>query len=66
MWEKIESKLTNGSIILSHNGTKHTKDSLDMILNNIMKKGYKIVKVSDLIYEENYQIDATGMQIKTK
>ena len=62
MWKRIESKLTAGSIILSHNGTKHTADSLDMLLYNIQKKGYKIVTVSDLIYKENYYIDVNGMQ----
>lgn len=64
MWENIEPKLNRGSIILSHNGTKHTKDSLDMIINNIKQKGYRIVKVSDLIYNSNYQIDANGMQFR--
>ena len=39
MWKRLENKLTPGSIILSHNGTKHTADSLDMILNNIEQKG---------------------------
>lgn len=63
MWKRLEPKLTNGSIILSHNGTKHTADSLEMLIHNIEEKGYKIVTVSDLIYEENYKIDANGVQI---
>ena len=62
MWKRLENKLTAGSIILSHNGTKHTADSLDMLLNNIEKKGFKIVKVSDLIYKDNYYIDVNGVQ----
>ena len=36
MWQKLESKLSNGSIILTHNGTKHTADSLEMLIKNIM------------------------------
>lgn len=63
MWNRLDSKLSSGDIILTHNGTKYTADSLDMILKNIKKKGYSVVPVSDLIYEENYKIDATGMQI---
>lgn len=64
MWKRIENKLEKGSIILSHNGTKHTADSLDMLIKNIKAKGYKIVKVSDLIYNENYTINNNGTQIK--
>jgi len=62
MWKRIEEKLSPGSIILSHNGTKHTADSLDMFLHNIQEKGYGIVTVSDLIYSENYYIDVNGVQ----
>ena len=47
-----------------HNGTKHTADSLEQIITNIKKSGYNIVKVSDLIYDSNYTIDSTGMQIQ--
>ena len=31
---RVLSRVKNGSIILCHNGTKHTADSLDMILKN--------------------------------
>ena len=62
MWKRLENKLMSGSIILSHNGTKHTSDSLDMLLTNIEKKGYKIVTVSELIYKENAYIDVNGTQ----
>lgn len=64
MWKKIEPKLSNGSIILSHNGTKHTADSLELLIHNIESNGYKIVTVSNLIYKENYNIDANGTQKK--
>ena len=64
MWERIEPKLENGSIILMHNGTENTANSLDMIITNIKNKGYNIVSVSDLIYKENYRIDNYGDQYK--
>ena len=64
MWNRIGEKLKAGDIILSHNGTKHTADSLDMLLYNIQQKGYKIVTVSDLIYKDNYTIDNNGVQHK--
>ena len=64
MWNRIKDKLSNGSIILSHNGTKNTASSLDMLIKNIKEKGYEIVKVSELIYTENYTIDNNGTQKK--
>lgn len=64
MWKRIGNNLQNGDIILSHNGTAHTSDSLDMIIKNIKEEGFEIVKVSDLIYKENYKINTNGTQIK--
>lgn len=63
MWNRIKDKLENGSIILSHNGTKHTADSLDMLIKNIKEQGFEITTVSNLIYKENYSINANGTQI---
>lgn len=63
MWNRLKNKLENGSIILSHNGTKHTADSLDMLIKNIKEKGYEITTVSDLIYKENFTINNNGTQI---
>ena len=63
MWKRIGNDLENGDIILSHNGTAHTSDSLDFLIKNIKEKGFEIVKVSDLIYKENYEIDNNGTQI---
>ena len=62
MWQRLQDKIKSGSIILMHNGTKHTADSLEMLIKNINNKGLKIVKVSDLIYKENYIIDNNGAQ----
>lgn len=62
MLDRINKNLKNGSIILMHNGTDNTANSLEGIIKNIQNKGYNIVKVSDLIYNENYEIDANGTQ----
>lgn len=64
MWDRIESKLDKGSIILMHNGTENTALSLDMIIKNIKEKGYNLVTVSELIYKDNYSIDNNGTQHK--
>ena len=66
MWNRIKNKLSKGSIILCHNGTKNTANSLDMLIKNIKKEGYEIVKVSDIIYKDNYKIDVNGTQQKNK
>ena len=63
-WNRIQDKVKAGDIILSHNGTKYTADSLDMLIKNIKQKGFEVVRVSDLIYTENYTINSNGTQIK--
>ena len=64
IWNRIKNKLSNGSIILSHNGTKNTANSLDMLIKNIKSQGFELVTISELIYKDNYTINNNGMQIK--
>lgn len=61
MWNRIE-KISSGDIVLMHNGTEHTADSLQSIIQKIKAKGLSIVKVSELIYQSNYYIDINGCQ----
>ena len=49
---------------MKKNGTEHTADSLDMLIKNIKSKKLEVVKVSDLIYKDNYKININGTQIK--
>lgn len=56
--------LGNGSIILCHNGAKHTAEALDEMLTNLKNQGYEIVPVSELIFRENFHMDVTGRQIR--
>lgn len=51
-----------GSIILCHNGAKYTADALEELIISLKEQGYTFVKISDLIYRENYRMDATGRQ----
>lgn len=62
MIDRINKNLKTGSIILMHNGTDNTANSLEGIIRNIQKKGYNIVKISNLVYSDNYEIDANGTQ----
>ena len=52
----------NGSIILCHNQGLHTAKALPMIFATLKNKGYSFVPIGELIYKENYQIDANGQQ----
>ena len=63
MWNRLDGKLKKGDIILMHNGTKHTADSLELLIKNIQSKGLEIKKVSDILYKENYKINGNGTQV---
>lgn len=56
--------LGNGSIILCHNGAKHTAEALDELLATLKQKGYQLVPISELIMKENYTINTEGRQTK--
>ena len=55
--------LGNGSIVLMHMAATYTPSALEDIIQGIQAKGYEIVPVSQLIYENNYHMDAAGNQI---
>ena len=61
--ETDTASLKKGDIILMHNGTKHTADSLELLIKNIQSKGLEIKKVSDILYKENYKINENGTQV---
>jgi peptidoglycan/xylan/chitin deacetylase (PgdA/CDA1 family) len=54
--------LSNGSIILMHNGAKYTPGALELIIVGLQDQGYEIVPVSKLIYTGEYTVDKTGRQ----
>ncbi len=60
---RVVSKTKSGSIILCHNNGLHTAEALPYILSNLKQKGYEFVKISQLIYKDNYTINAFGRQI---
>lgn len=64
MKNRIFDRVQPGSILLFHNGTPQTADALPGILTALKNEGYEFVKVSDLIYKENYTIDHTGRQFQ--
>ena len=64
--EQITTRIINnvkkGSIILCHNNADHIVEALPMVLDRLIKRGFSVGSVGDLIYKENYTIDRTGLQ----
>ena len=52
----------SGSIILMHNNGLHTAEAVPAILKELISRGYEFVPVGELIYRQNYHIDANGRQ----
>jgi len=63
--KRVCSKVKNGSIILCHNNGLHTAESLPIIFKELIEKGYTFVKISELIYKDDYKMTVEGRQVKT-
>ena len=59
---RIVGKVRSGSIILCHNNGLHTAEALPIVLDTLKNSGYEFVPIGELIYRENYTIDASGRQ----
>jgi len=59
---RVVSRVKSGSIILCHNNGLHTAEALPIIFDTLRAAGYTFVPVGELIYRENYTIDAAGRQ----
>ena len=66
MVDSVTKNVASGSIILFHCGKENTLEALPQILEILHNGGYEFVKVSDLIYTEDYTIDHTGRQHSLK
>lgn len=60
--DRITKKIHPGAIILCHNNGRYTAEALEEVVEYILKEGYKIVPVSELIYKDNYYVDIQGAQ----
>lgn len=60
---RIMKSVKPGSIILMHNGAKHTPEALPMIISALQKENYSIIPISEILYDGTYDIDNTGKQI---
>ncbi len=61
IYERVVPNVESGSIVLMHSGTKSTAKILPKIVSELSEK-YSLCTVSDMIYKDNYVIDATGKQ----
>lgn len=60
--ERVSKNTRPGSIILFHANVKDVGTYLEASINNLEKKKYSMVKVSQLIYKNNYCVDSLGVQ----
>ncbi len=63
--KKILDNTKSGSILLFHNDLPNTTEALPDILKGLKEKGFEFVTVEELIFHENYTIDANGEQQPT-
>ncbi|MDR0916502.1 MAG: polysaccharide deacetylase family protein [Oscillospiraceae bacterium] len=65
--QRVTSKVAPGSIVLFHNSALHTPEALPSIIEYLIRDGYAIVPVSELLlrgeYSVNYTIDHAGRMI---
>ncbi len=66
IYQRVTTKVKNGSIVLFHTDVTHTPEALPKILKELKAQGYEFVLVDDLIYKENYEIKQDGTQCKIK
>jgi peptidoglycan/xylan/chitin deacetylase (PgdA/CDA1 family) len=62
--KRVTTKVGAGSIVLFHNAALHTPEALPDIIEHLIKNGYSIVPVSELLLTGEYAIDHTGRQMK--
>lgn len=59
---RVLKNVKPGSIVLFHNAAEHTPEALPGILEALIKDGYTVVPVSELLLEGDTVIDHTGKQ----
>lgn len=61
---RVTSSVKNGSIILFHNNSDNILEALPLVISYLKNQGYKMVTLSNLVYQDNYTIDGNGIQHK--
>ncbi len=61
--KRVVERVKEGSIVLFHNNGLHTAEALPSIIKSLKQKGFEFVKISELIYRDNYYMAHDGEQI---
>ena len=56
------SRTKSGSILLFHNGAAHTPEALPNIITMLKNRGFRFVKLSELLLDGDYLLDSAGVQ----
>ncbi|SHJ64368.1 polysaccharide deacetylase family sporulation protein PdaB [Clostridium cavendishii DSM 21758] len=65
-YNRVIKKIKPGSIILFHNNAKYTPENLDRLLEELNERHYKVLKVSEILYNDKYGINSDGRQYLIK
>ena len=60
--KKVLKNVKPGSILLFHNDLENTTEALPEIIKTLTDQGYEFVPLSELVYADNYTVDANGRQ----
>lgn len=64
---RVLDKVSPGDIILMHNNAADIVEALEVLVPKLKEKGYEIVKISELTYDDNYYVEShSGVQRKRK
>lgn len=63
IFERVVSRVKNGSIVLFHNQGLHTHEALEDIIIALRSKGFAFVTIGDLIYKDNFYMQPDGRQV---
>ncbi|MFW5787552.1 MAG: polysaccharide deacetylase family protein [Bacillota bacterium] len=65
--QRILDNTESGEIILMHNNAPHTPEALETIIPQLINKGFEIVPLGELVYQNDYQIQPhNGLQIRSQ
>ncbi len=61
--QRVLERVQPGSILLFHNAAENTPAALPGVIEGLLRQGYTMVPVSQLILREDYTMDHTGRQV---
>ena len=62
IFARVTGRVQPGSIVLFHNAALHTPEALPDILEYLLRAGYSVVPVSELLLPGETTVDHTGRQ----